>query len=114
MTTIYIVPHAKKKRKVKMDHKLVDLRDVNNAEKKDWGEGVLIFSDEWENRKDQVSGFLSSKRGEGEKLNASTARCSGQSSTNASTGSSCKSKASATSSRSHEPLWVETRRVACS
>lgn len=53
-----------------MNHKLVDLRDVNNAEKKDWGEGVIIFSDEWENRKDQVSGFLSSKRGEGEKSNA--------------------------------------------
>jgi hypothetical protein len=53
-----------------MDYTLVDLSEVANAEKKDWGAGVLIFSDEWSERRKQVLGFLASKSGEGEKLNA--------------------------------------------
>lgn len=53
-----------------MEYTTVDLMDATNIDKKDWGPGILIFSDELADRNAQVIGFLNSKDGLGRKMNA--------------------------------------------
>jgi len=53
-----------------MQYEIIDLKNPDNAEKKDYKSNLIFFSDEWENRNQQIVGFLSSKNGKGEKLNA--------------------------------------------
>jgi hypothetical protein len=53
-----------------MQYEIIDLKDPSNAEKKDYSTNLIFFSDEWENKNKQILGFLSSKKGEGIKLNA--------------------------------------------
>jgi len=48
-----------------MNYKIVDLFDSNNHEKKKWEEDVIIiFSNEWEKRKEQIQNLISSRSGE--------------------------------------------------
>ena len=37
---------------------IIDIADVNNYDKKDWPNDILIFSDEWENRNHQCQNFI--------------------------------------------------------
>ena len=53
-----------------MQYEIIDLKDPKNIEKKDYGSNLIFFSDEWNNRNKQILGFLSSKDGEGKKINA--------------------------------------------
>lgn len=53
-----------------MQYEIIDLKDPVNAGRKDYGSNLIFFSDEWEARNKQISGFLSSKQGDGKKINA--------------------------------------------
>ena len=37
---------------------IIDITDVNNYEKKDWPNDILIFSDEWKHRNYQCQNFI--------------------------------------------------------
>lgn len=52
-----------------MLYEIVDLKNPNNAERKNYKSNLIFFSDEWENRNKQIMGFLSSKEGKGKKIN---------------------------------------------
>ena len=53
-----------------MKYEIIDLKNKDNSEKKDYKSDLIFFSDEWEDRNQQIMGFLFSKDGKGEKLNA--------------------------------------------